>query len=164
MRQMDQQRLNSFVTRATRLALDLVEENQEEKRRLAAQNAAPQDGSSTIANIPSHPFPGNRRWVHPPAAAPGFAGQQQQLQDFQLATNIASAAPPTHLTPQMSYYSHLQPANVQPVLLEQPGSSFATGPTVTSASVIRRAMDISSAPNSSLSLSQESLDGDFAEF
>lgn len=163
--------MNSFITRVTRQALDLVDESREEKRRLTAQEAAPQaprqtTSTFTLPNPPSHLFPANRRRA-PPSAAAGSAGQQQQqfrhqqqFQDFQLATNIAAAAPPVHLTPQMSYYSHLQPPNVQPFLPDQPESSFPAAVTTTASSVIRRAMEIVCTPSTSFSLSQETLEAD----
>ena len=169
---MDQQRMNSFITRVTRQALDLVDESREEKLRLTAQEAAPQAPKQattsmfTLPNLPSHQFSANRRRA-PPSSAAGSAGQhhqqfrqQQQLQDFQLATNIAAAAPPAHLTPQMSYYSHLQPPNVQPFLSQQPESNFPAAVSTTTTSVIRRAMDIVCTPSTSFSLSQETIEAD----
>ncbi|CAC5391830.1 unnamed protein product [Mytilus coruscus] len=70
MRQMDQQRMNLFVTRSTRLALDLVDESQEEKRRLAAKQAAKQTVAPLCAmpTLPKLTSTTNRRQFQPSAA------------------------------------------------------------------------------------------------
>lgn len=167
MRQMDQQRMHLFTTRSTRLALDLVDESQEEKRRLVAQQAGRQTTAPMFAmpTLPTFTAPTHRRRAQPSAAA-GSAEQQQQFkqqqihQDYQLATNIAAAAPPAHITPQMSYFTHLQPPNVQPMFMQQSVGS-STDAIVTSTntpSLIRRSMDVISTPYSSVNLSQETFE------
>ncbi|XP_052761409.1 uncharacterized protein LOC128246737 [Mya arenaria] len=171
MRQMDQQRMNVFVTRATRLALDLAEESQEEKRRLATQEAAGHVGqqiADPVFAMPVPPAPTSSiyRRQAPISAAFGSAWQQNQFQqqdhmqqDFQLATNIAASAPPAHLTPLLKSFTHLQPPNVQPIL-QQPTCAYrsitpAIETPTTTASIIRQAMDMVSTPNSSPILTQE---------
>ncbi|CAC5403004.1 unnamed protein product [Mytilus coruscus] len=159
---MDQQRMNLFVTRSTRLALDLVEESQEEKRRQAAQQAAKQTVSPLFAmpTLPKLTSTTNRRQFKP-SAATGSAMEQQQFrqqqthQDFQLANNIPAAAPPAHVTPLLSYFTHLQPPNVQPMFLQQSAGSSSDANI---SSLICRSMNVISTPYSPVNLSQESFE------
>lgn len=102
----------------------------------------------------------NRRQFQP-SAATGSAMQQQQFrqqqiqQDFQLTNNIATAAPPAHVTPQLAYFTHLQPPNVQPMFLQQ---SAGISSDTTTSSLICRSMNVISNPYSPVNLSQESFE------
>ena len=60
MRQMDRQRMNLFVIRATMLALDYVDESLEEKKRLSGQQTA---APVFVVPIPQLDHQKNWRWL-----------------------------------------------------------------------------------------------------
>lgn len=152
MRKMDQQRRSTFINRATRLALDLVDASQEEIR------STPYEQSINIAPsacaVPDISTFANNKVINIPSASFGTLTQlkryhqQQQIQhDYEMATNIAAGAPPAHVTPLLKSFAHLQPPNVQPSFLHHSFSrsnSPSVGPPTSTAtpSIIRRAMEI----------------------
>ncbi|KAH3822077.1 hypothetical protein DPMN_123847 [Dreissena polymorpha] len=161
--------MNEFVSRATSLAIDLADESNEEKRRVATKEAAGYVCQQTAVLGFAVPVPPTStsymyRTHAPLSAAFGSAEQQNQFQqqphlqqDFLFAANIAASVPPAHLTPQFNWLSHLQPPNVQPALTNVYRSPIPAteSSTTRTASIIRKTMNIVSTPTSSPSLNQK---------